>query len=107
MRLVLRVVGTWMVGLALVLLIIDGTRSLSANAVVLTPLGETWRGLDAEGLAVTREFFATRFFGALLGPAFDTLVTWPGFAVLGVPGVVLALLGRSRKVRTFVRQDQF
>jgi hypothetical protein len=106
MRLILRVVGTWLLGLALILLIIDGTKSLSADALAWTPLGDTWSGLSTDSLAAVRAFFASRFFGPLLGPGFEALLRLPGWMVLAVPGVILAVAGRSRRTRLFVRQDQ-
>ena len=106
MRLILRLVGTWLLGLALILLIIDGTKSLGASALVWTPLGDTWSAIHAESLLQLRVFVASRFFGPLLEPAVATLLGMPGFLVLAVPGVILAAMGRSRRSRVFVRQDQ-
>ena len=31
---------------------------------------------------------------------------FPGWAVIGIPGLLLAWAGRSRRVRMFIRQDQ-
>jgi hypothetical protein len=106
MRLFLRVLGTWLLGVALILLIIDGTRSLGANRLLFTSFAENWIWLHADSLAVVREFFASRFFGLVLEPSFDTLLALPGWLVLAVPGVLLAWLGRSRRTRLFVRHDQ-
>ena len=106
MRLILRIVGTWLLGLALILLIIDGTKSLSANALVWTALGDTWSGFSADRLVSVRAFLASRFFGPLLMPGFAAELRMPGFVVLFVPGVILAAVGRSRRDRMFVRQDQ-
>ena len=107
MRLVFRLVGTWLIGLAVILLIIDGTRSLAASGLVMTPLGETWSTLHAESLADLRAFLASRFFGPLLDTAVETLLALPGWVVLAVPGAFIAWLGRTRRARVFVRQDQF
>src|SRR5690606_2823586 len=106
MRLILRLLGTWLVGIALILLIIDGTKSLGANDVIMTSLGETWTMLHAESLERFRQFLATRFFGPLLEVVVSTVLTFPAWLVLGVPGIFIAWLGRSRRVRVFVRQDQ-
>jgi hypothetical protein len=107
MRLILRLLGTWFVGIALILLIIDGTKSLGANAIVLTSLGEAWTILHAPSLEQLRAFLATRFFGPLLDIAVTALLTFPAWAVLGIPGLFIAWLGRSRRIRVFVKQDQF
>src|SRR5690606_33522410 len=106
MRLLFRLVGTWLLGVALILLIIDGTRSLAADALVLTSLGDSWRALHADSLEQVRGFVASRFFAPLLDGAVTALLGLPGWAVLGVLGMLLAWLGRTRRSRVFVRQDQ-
>ena len=106
MRLFLRIAGTWLIGLALVLVVIDGTKSLAANAVELTSLADAWGGWHAPSLLAVQEFFASRFFADLLGSALGALLTYPAFAVIGVPGIVLALIGRTPRRGRFVRQDQ-
>ncbi len=107
MRLILRLLGTWLVGIALVLLIIDGTKSLGANSIVVTSLGDTWTMLHAQSLDQLRAFLATRFFGPVLDVVITALLTFPAWVVLGIPGIFIAWLGRSRRMRVFVRQDQF
>ena len=106
MRLVLRIVGTWMLGFALILLIIDGTKSLAQSALVFTSLSQTWTDLNAASLVAVRTFLSSRFFGPLLDPAIGAVLALPGWLVLAVPGLILAVMGRSRRVRVFVRQDQ-
>jgi hypothetical protein len=106
MRLLLRLLGTWLLGIALILLIIDGTRSLAASALIMTSLGDTWMSLHAQSLAETQAFLATRFFGPLLETSVTAILGLPGWIVLGVPGVFIAWLGRTRRARVFVRQDQ-
>ncbi len=107
MRLIVRALGTWLVGLALVLLVIDGTRSLGANAVVLTSLAQLWTQLHAESLTGLEHFVDTRLFGDLLQAGLTALLNYPAFAIFGVPGVLLALLGRTPRREHFLRQDQF
>ncbi len=106
MRFVTRLLGTWLVGLALILLIIDGTRSLGANTLLVTAFGDAWTWLHADSLAVTRQFVQSRLFGPVIEAAVDVVLALPGWIVLAVPGVLLAWLGRSRRTRVFVRHDQ-
>lgn len=106
MRLVLRIVGTLLIALAVILLIIDGTKSLAANGLVLTPLEDTWTAISPDSLAALREFLATRFFGPVLETVVTAILSCPGWAVIGVPGLLLAWAGRSRRERIFLRQDQ-
>jgi hypothetical protein len=107
MRLLFRLIGTWLLGIALILLIIDGTRSLAANGIVLTSLADTWTWIHAQSLEEVRVFLATRFFGPIIEPTISTILTLPGWLVLAVPGALIAWLGRTRRARVFVRQDQF
>ena len=106
MRLLLRIIGTWLIALAVILLIIDGTKSLAESAFTMTSLGTTWNAVSAGSLAGLKAFIDTRFFGPVLEPLLTALLGYPGFAVLGVPGIVLTLAGRARRTRIFVRQDQ-
>ena len=106
MRLVLRIAGTWLIGLALVLLVIDGTRSLGANALVYASLAELWTQLHPSSLAGVEAFFESRFFADLLDAAFKAILDYPAFAVFGVPGIVLALAGRTPRRERYLRADQ-
>ena len=105
MRLLLRVIGTVLIALAVILLIIDGTKSLGASALVFTPLGDTWTSLQPQSLLAIKQFFSTRLFGPLLETVITGLLNCPGWAVIGVPGLLLAWAGRSRRERVFIRQD--
>src|SRR4051812_25558094 len=105
MRLILRIAGTWLLGLALILLVIDGTKSLGANAMVLTSLGSIWTSLHADSLAQVTAFFQSRMFADLLKTGFAMLLSYPAFAVVGIHGVLLAILGRSRKASVYVTHD--
>jgi hypothetical protein len=106
MRIILRLLGTWLLALALILVIIDGTRSLGANRLIFTSFGETWSWINAQSIGAVRDFLGTRLFGPLLEVVVDFILSSPGWAVLAIPGVILAWLGRSRRSRLFVRQDQ-
>lgn len=106
MRLFLRFLGTWLLSVALILLVIDGTRSLAANAIMLTSLGDTWTALHAESLQQVRGFLSTRLFGPLLDGAVNALLAFPGWGVIGGPGLLLAWAGRSRRTRAYLKQDQ-
>ena len=106
MRLLLRVLGTLLIACAVILLIIDGTKSLGANALVFTSLSDTWTQIHADSLAAVKQFLETRFFGPVLETIVTAILSFPGWAVIGVPGLLLAWAGRSRRERVFLRQDQ-
>jgi hypothetical protein len=106
MRLVMRILGTWLLGLAVVLLIIDGTRSLAANAILINSLNDVWAVLHADSRAGVEAFIGTRLFGPLLADGFAALLEAPAALVAGVPGLLLAIVGRRRTPLRYVRADQ-
>ena len=106
MRIALRIIGTWLIGLALVLLVIDGTKSLASTVATFTSLGDVWMQASVQSLDAVREFFRTRFFASLLDNALDVLLTYPAFAVIGLPGILLTLLGRSPRRERFLRAEE-
>ena len=106
MRLLLRIVGTTLLAAAMILAILDGTRSLGGNALVITSLGASWEAVHAPSLLALHEFVGTRFFGPLLGGVINAVLGAPGWAVIGLPGALLAWLGRSKRTRVFVKQNQ-
>lgn len=106
MRLILRIAGTWLIGLALVLLVIDGTKSLGANALVYTSLADLWTQFHPPSLDAVATFFESRFFADLLDAALQAVLDYPAFAVFGVPGILLALAGRKPRRERYLRADQ-
>lgn len=106
MRLILRIAGTWLIGLALVLLVIDGTKSLGANGLVYTSLAQLWTQLHPPSLESVQAFFASRFFADLLDATLKAVLDYPAFAVFGGPGILLALAGRKPRRERYLRADQ-
>lgn len=106
MRLVARLLGTWLLAMTAILLVVDIGHSLESAKLSLTSLSDTWLRLHPDSLAAAKAFIGTRFFGTLLTPALDWLLAAPGWAVLAVPGLLLALAGRTRRARVFVGHDQ-
>lgn len=106
MRLVFRLLGTWLIGIALIFLVIDGTKSLAANEITFVSLGQAWSQLHRPSLEAFSSFLDSRFFADLLRPMLAALLDYPAFAVLAVPGIVLALAGRRPRRDGFLRQEQ-
>ncbi len=97
MRFLLRLTGTWMLGMALVLLIMDGTKSMAANALMITSMGDVWTMVHAASLSGFQAAVASSPVKFIWGPVIQPVLSWPGWAVLGLPGIILAFLGRSKK----------
>lgn len=106
MKFVLRLLATWLVGIALVLLIVDGTRTLAANAFVYTSLNETWQGLNPASLEGFREAIVTRMHPAVWASLIGPFLSLPGWGLFGVPGLLLAFAGSKRAPRRYRRFEQ-
>ena len=95
MRYIVRLLGTWFLGLAVVLLIIDGTKSLAANAIVVSSLEETWSLVHFSSLLWFENMVRTSALEGLWAPVVVPVLGWPGWAIFGVLGVVFAFFSRS------------
>ena len=97
MKFIARVFGTWMIALAVILLVVDGTKSLAADTPVMTSVGELWAGFNASSWAAVEQGAAS-----LLAPY---SAMWMAEAAFGVPawalsavvGIVALILGRKRR----------
>ena len=102
-RFLLRTLGLVLLAAAFIFLVIDGTKSIAANALfppLLTPLNETWTQLHEVVHAPSLQ---------QLQPAIEQVSPWlwdpltlavlnaPTFAVIGAIGVILVVLGRRKK----------
>lgn len=106
MRTVFRILGIVLLALAMILLVSDGTRMLADTTLVFTPLGQTIEDLFPGALA-EGEAALDAIHPLLWTPAITTLISWPGWAVLGGLGVLFALAGRNPSRRRLVSSDQF
>jgi hypothetical protein len=105
MRAVLRFTGTWIIGLGLIMLIIDGTKSLASKSITWTSLENIWTQLNPATLEATFSFFGSRYFADLLHAALLALLSYPAFAVFGILGIVLTLVGRRPRRERFLQPE--
>lgn len=99
MRTIFRILGTWLLAVALILLIIDGTKSLAASSLVITSVSQLWLLLHAPSFEASSNWLAGLADGLVLNALQQNLLNWPAWAVLGVPGIILALAGKTRATR--------
>ena len=97
MRFILRIIGTWLLGVTVILLVMDGTKSLAASALVMTGLGDIWTLVHANSLAYVEQVFEEKgAFYMVWRQLLLPMLSWPGWAVLGIPGLILIASGRAR-----------
>ncbi len=102
MKFILRVIGTWFIGLALVLIIIDGAKTLAANALIMTSLAESWSSLHAESWLATNQALADLLPGTASRSVVMFMSNAPSWAIFGVVGLLLLLLGRAGAKKRYV-----
>jgi hypothetical protein len=86
-RFVFRLLATILLALAVILAVLDATRSVAMSRLVMTPLGESWKALSPATLESVRTALEARW-----PPLWDIVGVW----LLSMPGsiffAVLALL---------------
>ena len=97
--LIVRVLGVWSLVLAMVVLTIDGTKSLALGDErwYMTPLGEHWFNLDAPSLNLSQALIERYVHPFLWEPLIVSLLQVPTWMFFGLLGLVLYRIGRKRR----------
>ncbi len=96
-RFLFRSLGLLFLAGAFVFFVYDGTKSIAANAVIYTPLAETWNTIHAASLAQLQPAIE-RHAGAWLWDILaHRVLAAPTFVVFGVIGAILVIVGRRKK----------
>jgi hypothetical protein len=96
-RFVFRFFGLWILAAGFVALVRDGTKSIAANALFITPLLDDWNNLSAASLDAFK-VLAERHAGPQAWDlAMRYLLAAPTWLVLGVVGSLFILIGRKKK----------
>jgi hypothetical protein len=94
-RFLFRAIGLLFLAVGFVFFVYDGTKSIAGNALFYTPLSDTWNSVHSTSLQQLQPM-VERYGGKL---AWDLVAQWllaaPTFAVFGVIGSLLVLIGRQ------------
>lgn len=99
-RFLFRFVGFWLLAGGFVALIVDGTRSIAASALVFTSMGDAWFALSPDSLEQAEASGRTGM-PEVWNNAILPLLSLPAFLILVVLGVGLLSLGRVRERSRF------
>jgi hypothetical protein len=104
MLFLLRLLGVWLLLVAMVAAVVDATKSLAGGgAWVVTPMGEQWKQLAPEMLEASKAWIETNAGPILWDPVITTILQAPTWVVFGILGVLLYWLGQKRKpVEVFI-----
>jgi len=101
LRFIFRLAAMVALSIAVIMAVIDATRSVAASALVMTPLNASWLAVSPD----TRGAFES-YVRAKAGPlVWDGAVAWvlsqPGFAVFAVLALLLYAIGYRRRRTEF------
>ena len=97
LRLIFRFIALMLLAAAFAALVIDGARSLSDSALVLTPLGKTLFNLFPTRCPLLQPAIERHVSPVLWDPVVVSLLLLPTWLVAGVTGALLMRLTRRRR----------
>lgn len=99
-RFIFRVLSTIALAVAVIMAVIDATRSVAANRLVVTPLLKSW----SDAAPATMELSRTAIEGHAPAFVWDTLImsilSLPGFVVFSILAFLLYAIGHRPRRRT-------
>ncbi|RFC69463.1 MULTISPECIES: hypothetical protein [Mesorhizobium] len=93
-RFFFRLLATLVLAGAVIMGVLDATRTVAAGALVMTPLGESWSATFPASLASLQAFMQAKA-NWLWDPVLTTVLELPGFAMLGTLAFLLYAIGHK------------
>lgn len=98
-RFLFRLLASIALAIAVIMAVVDATRTVAASALVLTPLAESWASVFPDSLAAVQEFLADRIHPAAWDPVMTSVLALPGFVVFAALAFILYAIGRRPRRR--------
>lgn len=92
-----KIVGLFVLAMAVVLAVLDITRSITASEIILTPLAGSWAAVSPETLLSTQELVQTWTHPYLWDPVLIFMLQLPSWLVFWLLAMVLLKLGQRRE----------
>jgi hypothetical protein len=101
-RFLSRVIAVLLLCVAVVLAVLDATRSVAANELVLTPLGTSWFTVSPGTLNLAQALVQRYTLPQIWDPGMIWVLSMPGFAVIAVLALLFYLMGSKRRRRSVI-----
>ena len=99
----IRIAGIWLMLIAVVTLVIDGTKSLASSQIIWTGLGEQWADNNKESLLTAKLFVEQKLHHFLWEPIIYSILLWPSWFIIGLTGLFLYWVARKKHhTQTFI-----
>lgn len=103
-RFLFRLLATVALAIAVIMAVLDVTRTIAASALVLTPLGASWSGISPTGVQQFQNFIVENTHPLVWNPVMTFILGQPGFVVFAVMAFLFYAIGRrpQRRIGRFV-----
>lgn len=98
-RFLFRLLAMVALSVAVIMAVLDATRSIAGSQIVLTPLGTSWHAASPETLAAAQELVQTYLLPELWDPVAIAILSLPGFVVFAGLAFLFQLVGRRPRPR--------
>ena len=93
-RFLFRLLAMVALSVAVIMAVLDATRSIAASGMVITPLGASWSAVAPDSLALLQAS-AQRYLAVLWDPLMLWVLSLPGFVVFAVLALLFYAIGRK------------
>ena len=94
---VFKILGFFVLALAVVLAVLDITKSITASELVLTPVAATWAAISPNSLLSTRDLVQEWAHPYLWDPVAEFILQLPSWLVFWLLAMILLKLGQRRE----------
>jgi len=97
MRFIFRLLALFALAVAVVMAVVDATRTIAADAWTYTSLSESWQANFPDSLLSFQRFVEAHTIPFLWDPVMTSILSLPGWLVFAVLAFVLHALGYRRR----------
>jgi hypothetical protein len=103
-RFLFRLMATFALAVAVIMAVLDVTRTVAASRLVITPLGASWRGVSPATFEQVQSFIMENAHPLVWNPVMTFILDLPGFVVFGALAFLLYAIGHrpERRIGRFV-----
>ena len=103
-RFLFRLMATFALAVAVIMAVLDVTRTIAVSRLAVTPLVESWRGVSPATLERVQSFIMENTHPLVWNPVMVFILDLPGFVVFGVLAFLLYAIGHrpERRIGRFV-----
>lgn len=99
-RFLFRLAASIALAVAIIMAVLDATRTVASSRLVMTPLAASWATVLPETLETTRAFVSEKIHPLLWDPAIVTVLQLPGFVFFAILAFLLYAVGHRPERRS-------